>query len=176
LRVAPLWLPLDLLIGDSSLAEIASLYSVRLALTQLRKGIVVVRLLPFYMLVAILKYFVPLQLLAQWAWCVPAGPRNREAERRLATRVVRLSQLAGLTDRDCVQRSLLLYRVLSRAGADPTLIVGFERLDNRILGHAWVVVDGQAMLETDADVSRFSPTLNFGSQGVLLPHGRNLAV
>jgi Transglutaminase-like superfamily len=146
-----------------------------LALSRIRKSLVIGRLLPFYVLVAILKHFVPLQLLAQWAWRAPAAPRNREAEGQLAARVVRLSHLMGVTDRDCLQRSLLLYRVLSRAGADPTLVVGFERLDSRILGHAWVVVDGRALLELDTDLCRFSRALNFGSRGVLMPHGRNPA-
>jgi hypothetical protein len=139
----------------------------RLAFTRVCNGIVISRLLPFYVLVTILKPFVPLQLLAQWAWCAPVGPRNQEAEGRLAARVIRLSQLTGLGDRDCVQRSLLLYRALSRAGADPTLVVGFEQSDDGIMGHAWVVVDGQAVLESDADLRRYSRALNFGSRGML---------
>jgi len=77
--------------------------------------------------------------------------------------------LISLRDRDCLQRSLLLYRVLSRASADPTLIVGFHRTNDRILGHAWVVVDGESIIEPEADLSRFSVTLRFGSRGALLP-------
>jgi Transglutaminase-like superfamily len=74
-----------------------------------------------------------------------------------------------LLDRDCLQRSLLLYRVLSRAGADPTLVVGFQRLDSRIMGHTWVLIDGHAVIESDADLIRFSPALRFGPRGALLP-------
>jgi hypothetical protein len=73
--------------------------------------------------------------------------------------------LAGLRDRDCLQRSLLLYRVLSRAGADPTLMVGFLRRNGRIRGHAWVTVDGNPVIEPGPNVVHFSPALGFGPRG-----------
>ena len=126
------------------------------------------RLLPAYMLFGLLKHLVPLRLLARWAWCRPAGWRDRDLERRLQKRVIRLSQLVGLPDRDCLQRSLLLYRALSHAGANPKLIVGFDQMNSRIFGHAWVVVDGHPVIESETDLLRFSPVLAFGSQGVLL--------
>jgi len=125
-------------------------------------------LLPLYVLLGLVKHVVPLRQLVQLAWCPPAGPRDLDAERRLAAAVVRLSQLARMPDRDCLQRSLLLYRVLSRAGADPTLIVGFQRVNGRIRGHAWVAVDGCTLIECKADLVGFSPILEFGSHGALL--------
>lgn len=125
--------------------------------------------LPAYILFGILKHIVPLTQLARWAWCAPAGPRDRETERRLAASVMRLSQLTGLPDRDCLQRSLLLYRVLSRAGADPKLVVGFQRVNRQVLGHAWVTVDGRPVFEAEADLLRFVPALAFGMQGTLIP-------
>jgi hypothetical protein len=63
---------------------------------------------------------------------------------------------------------LLLYRVLSRAGADPTLVVGFQRVNDRILGHAWVRVDGRTLIEPEPDLVRFSPAFGFGARGALL--------
>ena len=126
------------------------------------------RLFTAYIVLALLKYLVPLKLLVRWVWCPPVGLRNNEAERWLTATVFRLSRLTGLPDRDCLQRSLLLYHVLSRAGADPTLVIGFQRVDGQIRGHAWVVVDGCALLESESDLVRFSPALLFGSQGVLL--------
>ena len=139
------------------------------AVNRLRTGLILCRLLPAYVLLGVFKHFVPVKWLARWAWTSPAGTRNREAERRLMAGVIRLSQLISLRDRDCLQRSLLLYRVLSRASADPTLVVGFHRTNDRILGHAWVVVDGESIIEPEADLSRFSVTLRFGSRGALLP-------
>ena len=142
---------------------------ITLTSNRFRTGLVVGRLLPAYVLLGLLKHLLPLRWLARWAWCPPAGPRDREAERRLVASVLRLSQLTGLPDRDCLQRSLLLYRVLSRAGADPTLVIGFHRMNDRILGHAWVIVDGHTVIEPAADLLRFSPTLGFGFGGALLP-------
>ena len=143
---------------------------------RLRNGLLLGRLVPVYVLLGFLKHLVPLRWLVRWVWYPPVAARNREVERRLAAGVARLSQLAGLPDRDCLQRSLLLYRVLSRAGADPTLVIGFQREDYRIIGHAWVVVDGRAVIEPDAGLVRFSATLHFGSRGALLPTRRTLTI
>jgi hypothetical protein len=64
---------------------------------------------------------------------------------------------------------LLLYRVLSRAGADPTLVVGFHRSNGRICGHAWVTVDGRTVIEPEAELVRFSAAACFGLRGALDP-------
>ena len=137
------------------------------ASNRFRTSIAVGQLLPAYLLLGLLKHFVPLSLLAHWAWSPSASARNREAERRSAAIVVQLSQLLGLPDRDCLQRSLLLYRVLSRAGAEPKLVVGFARMNDRILGHAWVVVDGHAIFEPETELLRFSPAFRYGERGRL---------
>jgi hypothetical protein len=138
------------------------------ALRRFRIGLVLARLLPAYVLLGLLKHTVPLGSLARWTWCAATGARDRAVEHRLAAGVLRLSRLVGLPDRDCLQRSLLLYRVLSRAGADPTLAVGFQRTNGRIIGHAWVLVDGRAVIESEAHLVKFTPALCFGSRGVFL--------
>jgi len=137
-----------------------------LASNRFRNGLVLGRLFPMYLLLGLVKHLVPLRSLVQWAWCPPADPRDSAGQQRLVAVVARLSQLVGM-DRDCLQRSLLLYRVLSRAGADPTLVVGVQRVNSRIRGHAWVVVNGCALLESEADLVQFSPILLFDSRGTL---------
>jgi transglutaminase superfamily protein len=137
---------------------------IRQASNRLATGLILVRLLPVYVLLGLLKHLVPLTWLARWAWCPPVGPRDHAAERRLIARVLRLSRLTGLFDRDCLQRSLLLYRVLSRSGAAPMLLIGFRRTDRQILGHAWVVIDGQPVIE-HASLLQFSAAFGFGVQG-----------
>ena len=99
------------------------------------------RIVPAYVLLGLLKHLVPLRSLAKWTWCETTGPRDRVAERRLTANVLRLSKLLRIADRDCLQRSLLLYRLLSAAGADPELVVGLREQDGKIIGHAWVLVD-----------------------------------
>jgi hypothetical protein len=152
-------------------------FAIRLAnspvMRRLNTGLVMVRLLLAYITLATLKHLVPLNWLVRWAWRPPAGPRDRDAERRLAASVLRLSQLMGWADRDCLQRSLLLYRVLSQVGADPTLVVAFQRTNGRIRGHAWVSVDGHTVVEPEAQLLEFSPALRFGLRGELLPDPSN---
>jgi len=126
-------------------------------------------IVPAYVLLGLLKHLVPLRWLVKWTWCEKAGPRDRLAERRLAANVLRLSKLLRIADRDCLQRSLRLYRLLSAAGADPELVVGFCEQDGKIIGHAWVLVDDMSIVEPASDLVRFSPVLRFGARGALLP-------
>ena len=125
--------------------------------------------MPAYLLLGVLKHIVPLRWLAKWAWCNKNVPRDRLSERRITAIVLRLSQFMRLSDRDCLQRSLLLYRLLSRAGAEPTLVLGFQEREGKIVGHAWVLVDGRAIIESEAELLRFSPVLRIGPRGVVLP-------
>jgi hypothetical protein len=125
-----------------------------------------VRLAGPYAALGVLKHAVPLPRLARWAWLRPAGPRNAVAEALMLRSLVRLRRLT-LGDRgDCVQGSLVLYRALSRAGADPRLMVGFRRERGRLRGHAWVEVDGQAVAERAPIHERFTPAFAFGADGV----------
>jgi hypothetical protein len=108
-------------------------------------------------------------LFPKWTWCETTGPRDRLAERRLTANVLRPSKLLWIADRDPLQRSLLLYRLLSAAGADPELVVGFRDEDGKIIGHAWVLVDDVSIVEPKSDLVRFSPVLRFGARGALFP-------
>jgi hypothetical protein len=93
--------------------------------------------------------------------------RDCIAEQYLVASVQRLSELIGLPDRDCLQRSLLLYRLLSRSGAAPKLMIGFRQTEGKVLGHAWVTVDGQPIME-DVTLLPFSPAFGFGQRGAFL--------
>jgi hypothetical protein len=130
------------------------------------------RIVPAHVLLGLLKHLVPLRSLVKWTWCETTGPRDRLAERRLTANVLRLSKLLRMADRDCLQRSLLLYRLLSAAGADPELVVGFREQDGKLIGHAWVLVDGTSLVEPESDLTRFSPLLRFGARGAVLHETR----
>lgn len=130
------------------------------------------RIVPAYVLLGVLKRLVPLRSLAKWMWCETTGPRDQLAERRLAANVLRVSKFLRLSDRDCLQRSLLLYRLLSAAGAGPELVVGLHEQDGNVIGHAWVLVDGKSLVEPEPALLRFSPVLRFGAQGALLQEMR----
>ena len=127
----------------------------------------VARLLPAYAAFAVLKHLLPLRALARLAWHEPQGTWSESARERLVACAVRAADVSALPDRDCLQRSLLLYRVLSRAGAEPALSVGFEKTPTGLRGHAWVVVSGRVVGESDTHISRFEPVMRFGRRGAI---------
>ena len=118
---------------------------------QIRTALDGIRIVPAYVLLGLLKHLVPLRSLAKWTWCETTGPRDRLAERRLTANVLRLSKLLRVADRDCLQRSLVLYRLLSAVGADPELVVGFREQDGKIIGHTWVLVDEVSIVEPQSE-------------------------
>jgi hypothetical protein len=126
------------------------------------------RLGPIYLAYGAFKRLVPIRTLARWSWRPARGTsRNLDAEQRLVSSVLRLSRASG-SDRDCLQRSLVLYRELSRAGADPTLVVGFRRTDRGLEGHAWVETDGVPVAEPTVREQGFETTCAFGRGGNLV--------
>jgi hypothetical protein len=60
---------------------------------------------------------------------------------------------------------LLAYRFLSRAGADPRLVLGVRTYDENIVGHAWVTVGGQPIHDHQDELARFATLVVFGPNG-----------
>ncbi|MBA3841363.1 MAG: lasso peptide biosynthesis B2 protein [Actinobacteria bacterium] len=85
--------------------------------------------------------------------------RDPSVERFAARAAGRLWRGSGTP---CLERSLALHRELGRAGARPQLVVG---LDESHRGHAWVVVDGVALLEQDPPESRFTILVRYDAAG-----------
>ena len=81
-----------------------------------RTATTMARLLPAYVAAGALKHLLPLPVLVRWAWRPAARPRDRREQMRLVACIVKVSKTLGAADRDCLQRSLLLYRELSRSG------------------------------------------------------------
>ena len=131
----------------------------------------VLRLLPAYVSFGVLKHVVPLSRLARWAWSPPAGAGDDTAvdPERAVRAVTRISRRFAVTDRDCLQRSLVLYRELSRAGARPTLVMGFAPGTSGLAGHAWVETEarGPGRSVLSEDVSAYSAAAAFGDGGVV---------
>ena len=130
---------------------------------RVRTALTILRLLPFYLRFARLKTRVPLDELAQRAATSPGmhTPQPTE-EARIVACVLRLHRLVGSRNDDCLPRSLLLFRELSRLGADPILSVGFREDGDRIAGHAWVEVRGTVVGEEDP-AKTFMKTLTFSA-------------
>jgi hypothetical protein len=119
-----------------------------------------------YLALGMLKHVVPVQTLARWAWRAPRIS-DPDAVQLAIARVWRTQGLVNLGDRDCLQRSLLLYRELSRAGAAPTLMIGFRRSGDRTQGHAWVKTS--AGTSAPAEGAAYVPAFCFGAGGELRP-------
>jgi len=129
----------------------------------------IARLLLWYLAFSALRHVIPLPWLARWAWHAPSGTRNREHEQKVAGRVEWLRRTLERGRGDCLQSSLVLYRELSRSGADPTLVVGFRRDQGRMQGHAWVLADGRPVAAAGDVLNGFAPTFGFGRKGTLEP-------
>lgn len=113
-----------------------------------------------------LKHVVPLRTLVKLAWAGSKTRRTRVRERRIVRLSGALPRLR-LPHRhaNCLERSLLAYRFLAEANADPTLVVGVARAESGVQGHAWVLVDGRPVHEDEASLRSFVPLIEFGREG-----------
>lgn len=128
-----------------------------------------VQMTPAFLAFGILRHVVPLRTLVQHASRPSTRLRNPADERLQADAAVKLGHIFTPFDRNCLQRSLLLYRTLGKAGARPQLVVGFRRDSRGLRGHAWVTVDGQPVVDTPSDVVGFVPTCTFAADGTMTP-------
>lgn len=117
--------------------------------------------------VRLAKYAMPLTTLVQIV--TPAsqpGTRDPHREQRIARFADWASRIVRPTTRgNCLERSLVAYRYLVRAHADPRLVIGFRRGDAGVLGHAWVLVDGQPLSDSPATVAEYQVAMSFDAAG-----------
>jgi hypothetical protein len=121
-----------------------------------------------------LKWAFPLPRLVRlmW-WSGEPGPASAERNERIATLARALSGPADIRALDnCLERSLLIYRFLSKAGAEPELLVGFSRSMGAVRGHAWVILDDQAFSGQDEPLDEFETVIRFGRGGAINPSSR----
>lgn len=72
-------------------------------------------------------------------------------------------------DRNCLERSLLLYRFLGAQERTPELRIGFVRDGSAsLVGHAWVTIDGEPVGEADHPSQLYDELLAFAGDGSLL--------
>ena len=138
-------------------AHISSLSDVRLAL----------RMVAWALVLPVLKFLLPLPRLVRLVYKRGrSGARKARREQQIATLARWIHRPLVPVDGGCLQRSLLAYRFLSEANAEPQLFVGMRREGNTVLGHAWVIVDGQPVGESWAALRGFVPVIAFGVGGL----------
>jgi hypothetical protein len=133
--------------------------------TRPRDLLLALRMLGWRLILRPLKRFVPLSRL------VPLVCRPRASEPRRPGREARVLSLADrlcrgrLARGTCLERSLLAYRFLTEAGADPKLIIAVRREDDSFQWHAWVTRDGQPVHERPESLNAYIPVVVFDGQG-----------
>ena len=146
--------------GDSRRAS--RLRSLASLLVRPADSLLALRTLGWMCVLPVLKRIIALPRLVRLMWADPSpSGRDPEREQRAIQVVARLSRASG---GNCLERSLILYRYLSRAGADPCLVVGMTRSD-RYFGHVWVTLDGRALLETSETLRSYAQVTAFGAEG-----------
>jgi hypothetical protein len=107
----------------------------------------------------VLKYLLPIGKLTRLMWVKPRGREGRPDD------VLKAWRSGGrlLVSPNCLERSLLLYRLLSREGANPTIVFGVDRGPDTVAGHAWVEIDGAVV--HDAGTSDYTRVATFGING-----------
>lgn len=128
------------------------------------------RVLGWSLVLPIAKRAVPLPRLVRLI-----RPRKRAAERD-AEREAAIASIAawvfktrppGARD-NCLERGLVAYRYLSRAGASPELVIGVAQRMEGVHGHAWVTVDGRAVHDSVDTIAGFEPIFVVKSDGTLI--------
>lgn len=66
---------------------------------------------------------------------------------------------------NCLERGLVAYRYLSRAGAGPELVIGVAKGAQGVHGHVWVSIDGRAVHDSPSTLAGFEPILVVKSDG-----------
>jgi Transglutaminase-like superfamily len=124
-----------------------------------------------------LKYCLPLRRLVRLMDARPArGERCSEREQRVVALAERVFDV-GRADDSCFELSLVTYRYLAAAGADPRLVIAI-RSDGDARGHAWVTVDGAPVHDSPALLEEFTSVITFepggpgGASGLVGDAGR----
>ncbi len=101
----------------------------------------------------VLKFAMPLpRLVALVQHGVRPHRRRPTLEARTVAVVDRVASAFRLDGQGhCLERSLTMFRLLRQAGAVPRLVIGLKRADDRVGGHAWIMVDGVVVGETGID-------------------------
>jgi hypothetical protein len=123
------------------------------------------------LVVPVLKFLIPLPRLIRLV--TPRAGRDGAPD---SGRVLRLTSLLygtgafRLSD-NCLERSLVTFRYLAAAGADPTLVVGMRSDEEEYVGHAWVTIDGAPVQDPPSLLATLAPVVAFTADGRTVPVG-----
>lgn len=137
--------------------------SMQRAERNLRLFIIGLRLVGWRAVLPVLRRLMNLERLAR----LTSAPRSVERDEILEMRILRIAaRLWRSSSSPCLERSLAVHRLLGVGGARPELVLG---LSARHEGHAWVELDGHALMELDPPRSRFREIARFDASGHAIP-------
>jgi hypothetical protein len=122
-----------------------------------------VRMGAWSLVLPLLKHLVSLPTLVSLMSRRAVATRSDAVERRIVHSVGHIYRMRR--PGTCLERSLLAYRYLAGASADPQLVVGVRREARDVIGHAWVLVDGRPLFESSVALESFVPVVAFASDG-----------
>lgn len=124
------------------------------------------RAMAWALVLPLLKHLIRIPALARLMHLQPTGrPRDLAREARIVTCARWAARLVRWrAGGNCFERSLIAYRYLGGAGADPVLVVGLRHGDDgSMVGHAWVLVDGRPAGESAVAVAGYTPVVAFAA-------------
>jgi hypothetical protein len=135
-------------------------------------GWLALRMAAWSVVLPLLRRVVPVRRLARLAWAGSTGVRDAARERQIVRLSAALPRLRlRRRDANCLERSLLAYRFLAQASANPALVIAVRREGEAgVVGHAWTTVDGRPVHESEAAVGDFVPLVEFGPGGLAVGH------
>jgi hypothetical protein len=100
----------------------------------------------------LLKRWLSVETLARLMTPRTADGLSAEARRAHTATVHRILTTGGrvLVSTHCLERSLVAYRLFTRAGADVALVLGMRREGSTLAGHSWVELNGRSLDNPDA--------------------------
>ena len=116
------------------------------------------------LLLPALKFALPLPRLVRFLASRRARPQRSTARESRVSELARLVYRSRLGD-NCLERSLVTFRYLGRLGADPRLVVAMGKEREDMIGHVWVVVDGEPVHDSADYLAQFVPVVSFDAAG-----------
>jgi hypothetical protein len=123
------------------------------------------RMLAWRAILPVLKYLLPLRRLVGLMNTRATGRARRpEREQRITSLAERVFDHRR-SGQQCLELSLVTYRYLGAAGADPRLVIAIRNDGQLARGHAWVTVDGAPVHDSPSLLDDFASVVTFESGG-----------
>ena len=127
-------------------------------------ALLVGRLLAWRLALPVLKRTVPIATLVR-LMASPAGRSTRDTGRIVELVELIFTPRPNEDPGNCLDRSLVLYRFLSRNEPGTRLVLGMRSGSAELEGHAWVIAGDRAFGQTPAGGGGFEPVATFAADG-----------